>query len=266
MSTPQQALKALAKSLNVPYEEAGDSKEEKKEKTLLSTSKTPCSFTRGRNSAEVFRMGRNKGHAMFRGQRLAALPPPIHATPRLRHTYRFVNVGTSGTVSSVSVGELHFAAGCLATSTTTIYSLASSIKLHWIKVWSAAVAQTAGAASNSVVVNWSTAESSLAPDDNVTELLPSGITSTACAVFVPPKSSTASFWLQAANDSSTTLFQISSEKGSIVDVNFEWTISNNVQNVSNSSNSGLTAGNVYYGGLDSAVFSSANYSPVGLTA
>jgi hypothetical protein len=265
MSTPLQALKALAKSHNVSIVPNCTDEKDKDSKEAKSVSRC-SSYIRGTNAAPVFRMGRHKGHQVFRGKRQESLPPPIHATVRIRHVYRFVNVGTSGTVSSVNVGDLAFACGALATSTSVIYSLASSVKIDWIKVWSAAIAQTAGAAANSVVVNWSTAESALAPDDNIVELLPSGITSTACAVFTPPKLSTASFWVQPGNDSSTTMFQISSEKGSIVDVCMEYTLSNNVANISNSSNSGLTAGNIYYCGLDNPVFNSANYLGVGLTS
>jgi len=87
--------------------------------------------------------------------------------------------------------------------------------------------------------------------------IPEGLSVTGKFRTTPPKGSFAGNWCTGG---SIAIFLIQAPAGSIVDVLMEHTMSNSLSNYTGTG-SGMTTGDVYYGGLDSV--GSPNYTPVG---
>ncbi len=173
------------------------------------------------------------------------VPPPIHTTPSLSHTFRFrcSQTGSFG----IQTGFLSGACGALATSSTTVQNLASSIKLQWINVWLPA---TSAAADTALVYwNYSTAAGFI-KDDSISESIPDGVTTSGALMFKPPKGSLASDWLSTTLTFSNTCFTIALPAGAIIDVKIQYTIMNNNAGYSATTVSTATQGRVYYLALD----------------
>ncbi len=192
------------------------------------------------------------------GKRLLA-PPPIQTTPTIKHTFRFRCTQTAS--YAIQTGFLSGACGALATSSTTVQNLASSIKLHHINVYMPATA--AGTADTALVYwNYSTA-AGFVKDDSISESVPDGVTTSGALVFKPPKDSLAHNWLSTTLSFSNTAFTIALPVGAIIDVHISYTLMNNNAGYSATTVSTATTGRIYYLALDGV--SSNKLVPQGIT-
>ncbi len=192
------------------------------------------------------------------GKRVLA-PPPIHTTPTISHVFRFrcSQAGSYG----IQTGFLSGACGALATSSTTVQNLASSIKLHSIKVYMPA---TAAGTADTAMVYWNYSTSAgFVKDDSVSESLPDGVTTSGALVFKPPKDALASNWLSTTLSFSNTCFTIALPVGAIIDLHISFTLMNNNAGYSATTVSTATTGRIYYLPLDGV--SSNKLVPQGIT-
>jgi len=196
---------------------AGDSKESM-EATIL---------TKGRG-----RMGKGK----FMKD---TLPPMLDTTIVNRRTFRFLS-GAGSTIQT-TVENLLAIPGMIASVGTTAYTIASTVRVHSIKIWVAA----GGLAS----VYWGAGDG-YSKDSSEVSTLPLGITKTGCMVFKPDaKTDLANFWMNAAQ-ASAIAFYMSSTQGSIVDLDMSWTESNAFAPTLIAGYTGMTTGNMYRPGLN----------------
>lgn len=192
------------------------------------------------------------------GKRLLA-PPAIHTTPNVTHVFRYrcSQAGSYG----IQTGFLSGACGALATSSTTVQNLASSIKLHSIKVYMPAT--TAGTADTAMVYwNYSTS-AGFVKDDSVSESVPDGVTTSGALVFKPPRDALASNWLSTTLAFSNTCFTIALPVGAIIDLHISYTLMNSNAGYSATTVSTATQGRIYYLPLDGV--SSNKLVPQGIT-
>jgi hypothetical protein len=82
--------------------------------------------------------------------------------------------------------------------------------------------------------------------------------------YVPPEYTFASFWIKNGS-TATALFSITAPVGTVVDVDFEWMLNVRASGDTVTTNSGMTAGVVYYLALTSAT-NSSQLQPFSLNA
>ena len=151
------------------------------------------------------------------GKRLLA-PPPIQTTPTLRHKFRFrcSQAGSYG----IQTGFLSGACGALATSSTTVQNLASSIRIHSFTVYMPA---TSAGTADTAMVYWSYSTSAgFVKDDSVSESVPDGVTTSGALLFKPPKESLANNWLSTTLSFSNTCCTIAVPVGAIIDLDISF--------------------------------------------
>jgi hypothetical protein len=191
------------------------------------------------------RMGKGRGVGS-----ISSLPPQLEASVAVSHVYRFQP--TVGGLKPVTVGDLLGVCGGIATSTTSVTTWASSLKIAKVVIWPSE--------GGNPMLQWSAGQSGQMPDSEKFESIPTGITVTKALVFKPPAKSLASFWITSA-DASATLFEIRGDSGSIIDLHISYRLSNIFAPLAITV-SAATAGDVYYLALDG--HASNDYSPIGL--
>jgi len=176
---------------------------------------------------------------------IIAQPPELDASVTVHHTYRYSTA--AGASESITVGNLLSTCGSMATlvAGTTKVSLASSILLHKIQIWSPAAA--AGAASPTVA--WNGAGGHSRDEEKIVTTV--GTANASYYVSVPPKGSFAELW-QDQTGAANVLFTLSAGVGSIIDVSVSFTLANNDAGFTVVNAVADTSGVLYYPPLDGA--------------
>ncbi len=181
----------------------------------------------------------------------------IRPIPRIIHKYRFVNGSVSAGVSSpITVQNLLMAAGSMAATTTTAYTLFSAVRVISVELQ--------GTITNfgTIALQWISGNAS-APMKHAaftpSSAFPARLKES------PPENSLASFW-QNANAPSAVLFEI--ENGSatssasiLADITVELLMHDNSVGSTSYTSSALVVGELYYWPVDGVT---GTYLPVGL--
>jgi len=186
--------------------------------------------------------------------RPGSLPPQLEISVMCRKVFRFVTP-TGVTTEVVTPSSIIAALGGVCTVTNTTFKpWASSFRLKRLSIWPGLSVSAADEAD----VIWSTAVSQFVKDSERNREVPLGASTPAVLTFKPPKGCLASFWQTA---SSATLFYLTCGSGSVVDMEVEFTLSNQIVQPTQAIATGVLS-TVYYLYLDG----SANHlvKPVGL--
>jgi len=160
--------------------------------------------------SRLLQKGKMKGKAV--GGSIPDLPPRLQLTPHLNQVFRF-KAGSEGSITPITVGNLISSMGAIASTTTSVHSVCSSVKVVSITAF-----PPAGTASNSTVtLSWQGGSSGQQDDELFDESIPEGITSTKSLKFVPPPKSLASFWIESTQ-ASDEVFTVDCPSGTILDV------------------------------------------------
>jgi hypothetical protein len=193
------------------------------------------------------------GIRALRPGRASSLPPEFDATPKLSRRFRFVSTNASFELcTNITMSGL---LGGIATSSTSFQPWSSSFRLHRVTVWPSV---NNGSSSTSVQMFWEPGTAGQVRDERKVISIPEGVSITEPSIFTPPSRSLASDWLllsQAAN-----LFEVASPPGSILDLQVEFTLSNEFSS-SPITVSGATTGSAYYLAMDGAA---GTYTPIGV--
>ena len=214
----------------------------------------------GRGRAKRVKKG-YRGKVVARGagrnqSRAPSLPPVVNVTHVFFAQTYYTN--TSAVNTAVSLNSLVMSAGAICTAANaTLTGWAGAIKLKRIIIWTA-VAN--GTSSTWGFVEWSTGVSSLTKDEQKLRPIPEGTSNTAPVVCVPPPESYQSEWI-AAGSSTSNVFNISTNVGSVVLVEMAVAMSN-VVNPTTQTVATATLGTVYYPYLDGVT--THRYAPIGL--
>jgi len=193
-----------------------------------------------------------------RGARMKGFsaPPLLQTTPSFTQTLRYY--ATLASVATVTAVDLAQACGIVAATSVLGYPIASAVRLKRIRIWPGETALAA--AVNQCAVSWSSGVSNFAPDEEVDGSTPDGMSVPRALTFTPPKYALAADWL-ASGLSTGTVFLISSPIGSIVDVDVEIRLSNNIAPYTSLVLVSATAGLTYWMALDGRA--SKVYVPLG---
>jgi len=170
------------------------------------------------------------GKAGIRSARgLVKRPGKLNTTPANHAVLRFVATTNFGANASITVGNVIGALGVVGTvvNTTTV-SVASSFRIHWIRVYPPAQASALGLMQ--AAVGWA-AESGYSKDDSADASMPYGVSIGSCVEFKPPAWSEAKRW-HSGSLSSNTLFTLTATAQSVIEISLDWTLKNNLGGVS----------------------------------
>jgi hypothetical protein len=185
------------------------------------------------------------------------LPPPFDATTRLSIHRRYRCTSTA-TAITVSIGELFATAGCVAITTTSVYSFVSAFLLKRVDIWPPQSSTT-----DRILVSWSQQSAGgYVPDSSFINTLPDGITVANGYRFRPPKKSLLADWLTASIGTGEIVMYISCPTGSIIDLHGSACLANNFTSSSYTVSSAV-AGVTYYLALDGP--STNMFVPMGVT-
>jgi hypothetical protein len=170
-----------------------------------------------------------------------SLPPEIQVTPMVRnHTFRFY-ANSSGTYS-ITATEVIGALGTVCTVTNaTVRPFASSFKIKKVSLWSDATSSEQNAS-----ITWALATGSQQVDAEKNRAIPAGVSVTGVVSEVPPKGTLCALWQVA---SSNSIFLISANTGSVIDLTVDYTLSNQIVSNTMSVATGVL-GSIYYLYLD----------------
>jgi hypothetical protein len=181
-----------------------------------------------------------------------SLPPVMNMSQVVRGRYRFTSL--SNTLVSVSIADILGAlGGTCSVANSTFRPWASSFRIREIRMYPG-VNPAVGVSYNSVA--WNSGISGVSQDQERVDDLPSGITVSHALSFKPPARSLAADWISCIATTTTNLFAMQSQNGTIVDFHCDYTLSNQFQAGSITIASG-TLGSIYYLPLDGAA--SAEY-------
>jgi len=139
-----------------------------------------------------------------------SLPPVIDQAPTCTNTFRYLSFGT--TAAPVTVNNLIQSCGGIVTVVnTTMRCVATSVKLHRIRIWPAG--------NGFVSCVWGPT-ANIGKDVIKDETTPTGVQQSGMLQFVPPKKTLWGDWLMASTDA---CFILTSGTGTIVDVCVSWT-------------------------------------------
>jgi len=174
-----------------------------------------------------------------------AVPPSIDCVAVFARTYRFVATNNVS-ATNITVLQLLGIAGNIGTVlNTTMVTIASSLRLKRVTLWTPATA--AGSVVNELA--WSSsAASGFIRDESKNQSLPAGVAITGAQVYTPPRHSTLVDWLASAIDA-LNVFTITLTAGSIVDIDIAHTVANDIANLPISVGAAVV-GKLYYGYLD----------------
>jgi hypothetical protein len=188
------------------------------------------------------------------------LPRCIAPNPRYRDVITYRVGGTAGAAASnhnIGVGGLIQAGGCMATSTTNLVSICSSVLIHSVTLYPPGNNNT----GNVAFVQWNNILSPTVPDDVTISVLPDGITAPSCVVCRPPPKSLAADWLTTAYTAGTLVLNIGCVPGTIIELDCTWRMQANLAGYTGITGSSLVVGDVYYVRPDGV---GQNIIPIGL--
>jgi hypothetical protein len=184
-----------------------------------------------------------------------ANPPQLSSNVIVNHTFRFLS--TTANPKAITANTLLGVCGGIGVvANSTIETIASSVKLNSITIWSPPVSQGAVATCS---IEW--AGNAFAPDKEVSDSTIS--VATPARIFSrPPHMSTASFW---QTSSTTTLATLIAPVGSIIDANISFVMADgNSTGLTITGFASVILGQQYYLYLDGNA--SHLYQPVSMTS
>jgi hypothetical protein len=222
-----------------------------KETEVKSERKSPLA-TSASNQTLMLREQPSRLQGLSRGAGGVSLPPVINASQVVSGRYRFTSL--SNALVSVSIADVLGACGGVCSVTNSVFKpWASSFRIKEIRMYPG-VNPNVGVSYNSVA--WNSGISGVAQDQERVDDLPAGITVTHALSFKPPEKSLASDWISCIATTTTNLFAMQSQVGTIIDFHVDYTLSNQFQAGSITIATG-TLGSIYYLPLDGAA--SAEY-------
>jgi len=172
------------------------------------------------------------------------LPPERSTTIEVpSRVFRFRS--SAGGSNNVTTSTLFGACGAMGITSTTVQYLASSVKLHSLKIWLPSTTTS----TSLVYWGYSTAAGFM-KDESKSRTLPDGITVSGCQTFVPPRDSLLGTWLSSTLSGSNTVCTIACPAGAIIDINVSFTIQNLNATFSALTVASAVVGRVYYLPLD----------------
>jgi len=174
-----------------------------------------------------------------------SLPPEFQAVLTKRHRFYFL-VEVSG-VTSVSVNDRYIRGACGGICTVANSKLmpwAGSIRVHSLTMWLPVVASSTASCD----VYWVSTGTEFVKDDEKFRLIPEGVTVTGPMYFTPPAKSLAGDWISDAG-AATNLFGLVAPNGTVVCLDVEFTLANNMVAIAQTIVSGTLAV-PYYLALD----------------
>jgi len=200
--------------------------EDKFEKCLVSASRSVS------RSASVLRKQRPKN----------LQTSPVHST-----TFRAQC--TADTVTNVAVRDLFKIPGMICYVVNANYAtIAASVRIRCIRVYPGS--DDAAIKALICTVNWSST-STFTRDSEVDATAPYGYSAGQCLEFRPPRESDSSRWYNSGSSMGQNIATVSVENGSVVEIDLDYTLSNNYGNLLTPALSGVaTLGALYYGYFD----------------
>jgi hypothetical protein len=211
----------------------------------------------------------NRKKQQKRGQKSDTIaifkPIPVVQTGKLlTHTQRYIAL-SAATVTFSGKALLNWI--MMAVTATTSYRCFNSFKIRMIEIWSPVSISTdltgIGAIPQSITFEWYGPVSGYM-NSNKFIAEPTG-TRPAYIRAIPPKLSSADFWLQSGStytDTTDTMFAILGPKGTIVDMTFSAVLVDDETAFGAEAPVAASAGVVYYNYLDGRA--SGVYSPAGM--
>jgi hypothetical protein len=174
-----------------------------------------------------------------------SLPPAIATTPVNRGTYRyFVQSAVSSTnINANMIGQALGGICTVANSKVTPWT--SAFRIKSVTIYPSSASGTA-----IVELKWAINLTAFEKDYDVEGSLPGGITNTHGVRFVPPKGCLGSFWINNGGGG-TNVFAITAPVGSLIDLDVEFTMCNNLAQFADSTIVSGTLATIYYLSLDS---------------
>lgn len=156
------------------------------------------------------------------------------------HKYRFTS--TSGTATALTPTSILLAAGSVGTVTnTTVVSLATSVRISNITIWTPPASQGATATCAIDWIGSANAPNREVSDTTVSVSVPARVSS------APPPNSLASFW---QTSSASTLCVLTAPTGSVIDVQMTLILSDTDQVQGTVGVATAVIGALYYMSLD----------------
>jgi len=181
------------------------------------------------------------------GSTKVSLPPMIESTINVRSKIRYtVLSGTSTAIHSVSVNDFLGSLGGVSITSSLFRPWASSFRLRKVTMWPAVIVGTDQTIAS---LWWNSGLTPFNKDSEKSSDLPVGVTMTRPVVFRPPAKTLAGDWVAATGNPSANLFSFLSSAGTIIDVECDYTLSNQIL-AANITTSAATGGNIYYLYLD----------------
>jgi hypothetical protein len=170
-----------------------------------------------------------------------SLPPPLQVVPGISQKFRFKAV--SNFAGAITVADLIGVMGVMAATTTSAYSIVSSIRVKSVTVF-----PPSESGVSTCFLAWLAGSSGQVKDEALDGSIPGGITSTRSLCFKPPAKTLAADWIESSKGTSD-VFSLDVPSGSIIDVlldgKFSFEFPSEEYTVS-----GATVGQLYYMGLD----------------
>ncbi len=185
---------------------------------------------------------------------LEVSPPEFVPTISTGHCFRF-NAGSAFTSLPITRGML-LNLYSVATTSTNQFRLLTAVKLKRVRMWGQPAAL--GSANTRIVCEWlgSNAPSTI-HSDTATGVRPSFIDSK------PPKDSSDTWWSISGSNESETLFKVTGQVGTIIDVHLSLRFADDEAGVAaeNGTAAAASVGQVYWNYLDG--FASKKLTPEG---
>lgn len=190
------------------------------------------------------------------------LPPKVNCTPSTRMLKLYSNNQSTVTALNVTGNSLGGALGCVCyVANTTCRAVYATARIRSVTVWPG---QEQAVLRNVCDLRWGTGPlAAINKDEDWTQVLPLGITSTKGMRFTPPAGTVCGDWMNLGSIGATVLFTMEISAGCVIIVDVEATLSNNITGATISL-SGITAaiGTFGYTPLDG---SGGSIQPLGIT-
>ncbi len=209
-------------------------------RTVFESKKAPL-----RSREAKRRVGGRRGRRAARGL-TGPQPRDLNTTPTCRATYRY-GLSSAITMQAVNPKTCVGAIGGICTvASTTLVPWASSFRVREVRVFPPAEASSISV--RPAAVQWYGAVDHIEKDDRHDQTMPYGVSGGSLLRSRPPKASLARDWI-ISESANPTIFAVTADPGSIVEVDFEWTLVNSLVPQNSTIASGAL-GSTYYLALD----------------
>lgn len=180
----------------------------------------------------------------FRGM---SMPPRLNVNPTMRRTLRF-KTAAAIPGNQYKCTSVFGALGTIGTVTNTnVVCFCTAYKIRSITVWPGMSTTT----ENTTSIFWNPLSSPAfgAPDAEFDFSLPSDATVPGAITWIPPKDSVAGHWVDTTQ-SAANIFVLTLTSQSIIDVDVDFTLANNIVDLTISGIATVLVGGLYYLALD----------------